>query len=165
MNDTLANLIEALREELKQYGEMLALLDQQQDEVLQRRTGELLRSVDAVNAQVEVIHIARKEREQYRRHLACTLNLNSDAGFLALLPMLPVEYRMLIEALVRENNELLIRIKQRARQNHLLLNRAVELMQHFINSLSPLPSAVTYNQTGVVPALNSVPHAAFEALV
>ena len=165
MNDTLASLIEALREELKQYGEMLALLDQQQDHVLQRRAGELLQSVDAVNAQVEAIHAARKEREQYRRHLARTLNLNMDAGFLAMLPLLPVEYRMLIEALVRENNELLVRIKQRARQNHLLLSRAVELMQRFINTLSPLPATATYNNAGVVPAVNGVPHSSFEALV
>ena len=37
MNDLLHNLIEALREELKQYGEMLAVLEQQQNSVVQRR--------------------------------------------------------------------------------------------------------------------------------
>ena len=39
-----------------------------------------------------------------------------------------------VQALVEENNELLIRVQQRARQNHLLLSHAVELMQHLINS-------------------------------
>jgi flagellar biosynthesis/type III secretory pathway chaperone len=165
MNDTLSHLIESLREELKQYGEMLVLLDQQQDHVLHRRPDALLQSVDAVNAQAEAIHAARQEREQHRRHLARTLALNPDAGFLAMLPMLPVEYRMLIEALVRENNELLVRIKQRARQNHLLLSRAMELMQQFINALAPLPAATTYSHTGVVPAANGLPHSSFEALV
>ena len=38
MNNLISNLVEALREELKQYGEMLAVLDQQQSSVVQRRT-------------------------------------------------------------------------------------------------------------------------------
>ena len=43
-----------------------------------------------------------------------------------------------MEALVRENNELLVRVQQRARQNHLLLSHCVELMQQLINSIFPV---------------------------
>ena len=35
---------------------------------------------------------------------------------------------------MRENNELLVRVQQRARQNHLLLSRSVEMMQRFITA-------------------------------
>ncbi len=42
-----------------------------------------------------------------------------------------------MQALVQENNELLVRVQQRARQNHLLLLRSLELMQKLINSLFP----------------------------
>jgi hypothetical protein len=55
MNDLLHNLIEALREELKQYGEMLAVLDQQQHSVVQRQVDNLLQNVAAINAHAEAI--------------------------------------------------------------------------------------------------------------
>lgn len=165
MNETLSHLIESLREELKHYGEMLALLDYQQNLVMRRQTSELLQSVTDVNGQVEIIQAVRREREQHRRHLARQLNLNADAGFAAMTPLLAVEYRGLIEALVHENNELLVRVKQRARQNHLMLTRATELMQRFLNALSPTPVTTTYNVTGVVAADAAPQHSLFEAIV
>jgi len=165
MNDILSNLIESLREELKQYGEMLALLDHQQNLVMRRQSNDLLQSVNDVNSQVEIIHAARIEREQHRSRLARQLNLNEDADFNALTPLLAVEYRGLIKALVQENNELLVRVKQRARQNHLMLTRATELMQRFINALSPAPATATYNVAGVVAGAGVPPHAMLEVIV
>ena len=70
MNDLLPNLIEALREELTQYGEMLALLDQQQNRVMERHTRDVLQSVADLNAQTAVIATTRGEREQRQRDLA-----------------------------------------------------------------------------------------------
>ena len=64
MNEQVQPLIDALREELQQYGEMLALLDQQQDLVVRRDTGQLLENLAAINAQTSVVQIAR----QYRAH-------------------------------------------------------------------------------------------------
>jgi flagellar biosynthesis/type III secretory pathway chaperone len=54
----------------------------------------------------------------------------------------------LVQALVQENNDLLVRIHHRARQNHLLLTRIVELMQRFLTSLFPGSQTTTYNDTG-----------------
>ena len=118
MKELIQNLIEALREELKQYGEMLALLDHQQKLAAHRRSPELLDSIGAVNAQAEAIRVARQEREQRRRHLARTLALDETSGFGELTPRLPRDYQPLVQALVQENNELLIRVQQRALQNH-----------------------------------------------
>jgi len=151
MNDLLPNLIEALREELKQYGEMLARLDQQQNLVMLRQTTDLMQNVAAVNAQAAAIAAARREREQHQRHLARRLNLPESAGFGAIVPLLPADYRPLMVALVQENNELLVRVQQRARQNHLLLSHAVELMQQLINSIFPGAAPTTYNDAGRVP--------------
>lgn len=164
MNDLLPNLIEALREELKQYGEMLALLDQQQDLVMQRQTSELLSSVATINEQTGIISAARHEREQRQRHLARLLELSNDAGFAAIMPRLPADYRPLVEALVQENNELLVRVQQRARQNHLLLNHAVELMQHLINAIVPGASPKTYDDSGRVPSTTVPQHSLYEAV-
>jgi hypothetical protein len=134
MNELLQNLIEALREELKQYGEMLALLDHQQQLVALRHSPDLLQCAAALDSQAEAIRIARREREQRRRHLARTLKLDEAASFNELTSHIHYCYRPLLEALLQENNELLIRVHQRARQNHLVLSRAVQLMQRFITT-------------------------------
>lgn len=126
MKEPLSNLIEALREELKQYGEMLALLDQQQQLVMHQQAANLSDNINCVNAQAGVIAAARQEREQRQRHLARLLELPETSGFTALIPLLPADYRPLVDALVCENNELLDRVQQRARQNH-LLSRAFAL--------------------------------------
>lgn len=120
MKELLSNLIEALREELKQYGEMLALLDQQQQLVMRQQVANLPDNINCVNAQAGVIAVARQEREQRQRHLARLLELPETSGSTALIPLLPSDYRPLVDALVRENNELLDRVQQRARQNYLL---------------------------------------------
>jgi flagellar biosynthesis/type III secretory pathway chaperone len=155
MNELLQNLIDALREELKEYGEMLALLEHQQKLVIARQGPELLQSVATVDAQAEAIRSARHEREQRRLHLARTLQVSETAGFPELVGHLPAAYRPLLEALVQENNDLLARVQQRARQNHLLLNRAVELMQRFLQTLSAGGAPSTYNEVGRVS--DSVP--------
>lgn len=154
MNEQLNNLIEALREELKQYGEMLALLDQEQEMVMQRQTVGIPTCVAAINAQADTLHAVRHEREQRRRHLARTLQLCEDIGFRELTGRLPADYQPLLEALVEENKELLVRVQQRARQNHLLLSRMVELMQRLITSILPGTGPTTYSEGGVVLASN-----------
>src|SRR5580692_4629047 len=156
MNDLLHNLIEALREELKQYGEMLAVLEQQQQSVVQRQTHTLLQNVADINAQANVLAAVRHEREQHRRHVARQLGLEENTSFALIIPQLPPDYRPLVQALVHENNALLIRIQQRARQNHLLLSHAVDLMQQLINSIFPGGSPKTYDNTGRLP-VNQMP--------
>jgi len=164
MNELLQHLIEALREELKQYGEMLALLDHQQELVMHRQAPELLQSVSAINAQAETLHAVRREREQRRRCFALKVNAVENAEFVVLIPLMPADYRPLLQALVQENNELLVRVQQRARQNHLLLSRAVELMQRFMSSLFPGANPGTYNDDGHVLAGSVQPHALYDAV-
>jgi flagellar biosynthesis/type III secretory pathway chaperone len=157
MNEQLNNLIEALREELKQYGEMLALLDQEQELVMQRQTADIAPCVAAINAQADTLQAVRLEREQRRRHLARTLQLCEDSSFKDLTARLPADYKPLVQALVQENKELLVRVQQRARQNYLLLSRMVELMQKLISSILPSAGPATYTEGGVMlaPVLSS----------
>lgn len=164
MNEILQNLIEALREELKQYGEMLALLENQQQFAMLRQTTDLLQSVGSINAQAETIRAARHEREQRQRHIAQQLGLAPDAPFAELLPLLPADYRPLMQALVQENNELLGRIQGRARQNHMLLSRVVELMQRFIGTLFPVANPATYDGGGNVLGASLPPRSIYDAV-
>jgi flagellar biosynthesis/type III secretory pathway chaperone len=164
MNEQLNNLIEALREELKQYGEMLALLDQEQDLVMQRQTIGIPPCVAAINAQAETLHVVRHEREQRRRHLARTLQLCEDISFRELTGRLPADYQPLVQALVQENKELLVRVQQRARQNHLLLSRMVELMQKLITSILPGTGPTTYSEGGMLLASNFQAQPLYDAI-
>jgi len=164
MNQLLSNLVEALREELKQYGELLAQLDHQQHLVVQRQPRDLLQSVGGINAQADTVKAARHEREQHQRHVALYLKLGEAAPFAEIVPLLPQHYQPLVQALVQENNELLVRVQQRARQNQLLLSHAVELMQRFINALLPGAGPATYNDAGRLPAHNIAPTSLYEAV-
>lgn len=150
MNDNaiLNNLIAALREELQQYGEMLARLDEQQEFAARRAATELLQSVSAVQSQGDRVTSARREREAIQAELSRHCNLPADAHFSQIIPKLPDYYRPLVEALMQENNELLVRVQQRARQNHLLLLRSLELMQNLMNTLFPGTLAPVYGDTG-----------------
>ena len=141
-------LLEALRHELHQYGEMLSLLDQQQQAVMGRAADDVLKSVTTVNEQTAAVEQARQARESRRGEIVLLLAQPADATILQIVPRLPQKYRPAIEALVRENNELLTRVRQRARQNHLLMTRSLELMQRVLNAFVPASPPTTYTDAG-----------------
>ena len=141
-------LIEALRHELHQYGEMLALLDQQQEQVMGRAADEVLHSAVAINDQMAVLQLARRQREACQGEVARALHQPEETTFVHLIPQLPEQYRSAVEALVRENNELLTRVQRRGRQNHVLLSRSLEMMQRFMSTLLPASPPTVYNGEG-----------------
>ena len=144
----LEKLIQALREELTHYGEMLALLDRQQETTIQRLTDEMFAATVAIQNQSKVIQETRGHRESVQRDLSRELCVVESSTFVELVPLLPPEYRPLVETLVSENNDLLRKVQNRARQNHLLLSRSVELMEQFINTLLPSRSTQVYTERG-----------------
>lgn len=148
MIETLIPLITALREELKNYGEMLALLDQQQEAVMSRQADATLVTVSAIQTQASVIQSSRHDRDECQRAVARDLCLLESATFVEIIPLLPAAYRPLLQTLVEENNALLLRVQQRGRQNHLLLSRSVELMQQFMSTLFPAREPQVYDDRG-----------------
>lgn len=138
MTKALQQVIDSLRHEVQQYGEMLALLEAQQDVVTQREPQSVLISIATVETQSVAIEKARQDRETAQRQLAWALGWSdTNHSFQQLLPLLPGEYRPLVAALVEEINELLGRVRERAEQNHTQLRRALELMERFISTISP----------------------------
>ena len=150
MTDIVETLVSALREELQQYGEMLARLDDQQELVMRRAAVAVLESVPLVQSQSAILTQAREVRFASMKALCNLLNLPPETTFKELLPYIPANYCPLLEALIDENNELLQRIHQRARQNHVLLSRTVESMQNVINSLGIHRPTAVYNDNGNV---------------
>lgn len=148
MTESLNRLIAALRDELQNYGEMLTLLDQQQDWVFARAADKLFQSVATIQDHSLVLQQARAHRDECRGDVARHLALPDDSSLAALITRLPADYQPLVQALVQENNELLVRVQQRARQNHLLLSRSVELMQRLLATLLPGREVQVYNDSG-----------------
>jgi flagellar biosynthesis/type III secretory pathway chaperone len=164
MTDKIQNLVNALRDELKEYGELLALLDRQQQSVIERDADQVFQSVGHVQRQGATIAEARSRREECARAIARDLCQEPDAGFAVLIPLLPAAYRPLARALVDENNELLVRVQQRARQNHLLLSRSVELMQGLLDSLLPSRETRVYNGRGNMQVHETVPRSLYQGV-
>jgi len=146
----LQNVIQALRNELHQYGEMLALLEQQQHVAQHSGAEEILRSIAHINQQSSSIQLARERRKHTQRQLATALQQPENATFSTLIPLLPNSYQPMVSALVQENHELLGRVRERAQANQLLLRRALELMQRFITTLT-LEDSPTETTNRVVP--------------
>src|SRR4051812_10729266 len=148
MIEALQKLIAALRDELQHYGEMLARLDDQQHLVMRRAPDALIQTIPHVQQQSTILTQAREVRFAAMKFLCSQLGISQESSFKDLKPHLPADYRPLIDALVEENNELLMRIHNRARQNHLLLTRTVESMQRVINSLGIHRSTPVYDESG-----------------
>ncbi|HAV62995.1 MAG TPA: hypothetical protein DCY13_11595, partial [Verrucomicrobiales bacterium] len=146
------------------YGEMLALLDAEQELVVARGTAELLQTVESINRQSEVIRRTRASRESCQQSVSTLLGLPEGSTFADLKQRLPENHAILAGALVDENNELLVRVRQRARQNHVLLNRSLELMQKLIGTLFPGGRTQTYSGTGQIQGSPMPQRALYEAM-
>ena len=148
MTEALEKLVHALREELTHYGEMLVLLERQQETATHRMTDEMFAATAAIRNHSLAMLSARRTRELRQRDVARELCVLESSTFVELLPLLPPAYRPLVFSLVEENNDLLGKVSHRARQNHLILSRSVELMQQFISALIPTPTTQVYNDRG-----------------
>ena len=103
MNEELNNLITALREELTQYGEVLALMQEQQELIINRAANELLINLNTVNSQMEQVALARQQRELARQQLVASLGGTEETTFRQMTEMLPPEVQPLVDALVQES--------------------------------------------------------------
>ena len=168
MNEALNNLIAALREEMTQYGELLALMQEQQELIIKRSANELLINLHDVNQQVEKITAHKNEqREAARRALVQSVGGTEDTTFKQMTALLPEEYQPLLNALVEEINQLLQRIQTWVKQNHLLLKRSLDLMSKIMHTIFPTSSAAaqTYGRGGTVSPIAPPPSTLYEGLI
>ena len=165
MKEQLDKLVGHLREELIQYGELLSLLEQQQEAIVNRSADGLMQNLTSIHAQMAEIAKARTCREQCREEIAESLGLDSESPIKEMYSSLPVEYQSLVQTLVDEVNELLIKANQRLRQNHLLLSRSLEFMQKLIQSLFPTQAGQTYDQSGQIGAAYVPQRTTYETLI
>ena len=167
MNEELNNLILTLREELTQYGEVLALMQEQQDLIINRAANELLINLNTVNEQMERVAHARDQRETSRLRLISVLGGTEETTFRQMTEMLPTEVQPLLNALVQEINQMLQNIQKWLRQNHMLLKRSLDLMQTIMKNIFPGAGAAagTYGRAGQVSPVNPPPSSLYEGII
>ena len=165
-NDEINRLVESLREEMTQYGELLALMQEQQGLIINRQPQELLANLNEVNQQMERIAAARGAREQARVALTAQLGATEETTFKQMTSLLPTDYQPLVDALVEEINALLKNVQKWLRQNHLLLKRSLDLMQDILQNVFPAKaSPKTYGRQGSVSPVNPPPSTLYEGII
>ena len=143
-------LVEKLRDELKQYGELLALLDQQQELVLKRDADGIQSTAEQIDQQSMILEELKTARKEAQSQVAEDLGLARVCAFENIIPLLPQEYQPLINAIIEDNNLSIQRIGRLARQNHLLLTRSIEMVGSLIRSVCPDQTPNVYNGNGAV---------------
>lgn len=136
MTPPLEQVIEALRDELQQYGAMLASLEAQREHLTRQDAQSILNSCATLDTERNAIEAAREKREALQRQLAWVLGRPENPTFRDLLPLIPDYYHPLISALTREINELIESVHERVQTNHSLLRRSLELTERFLATIS-----------------------------
>lgn len=151
MIDSLDNLIDSLREELTQYGELLALLETQQQEILARNAEQVHEGAAQIHFQTQKLEQLKDQRESSRKQLYADMSLEEGTSLKDSFTKLPPEYRPLLEALINDNRLSINRISKIARQNHLLLNRSLNTVQQLVDSLYDSGTPSIYGDDGRIP--------------
>jgi hypothetical protein len=110
----LSDLIEALRVELQQYGEMLARFDDPETLLAPNAPAAVPAKATALRDQERVVGLSVRKREQMQRRLARCLGLPEEADLAHILPLLPRKHQLLLRALMDENKELSARVQHQA---------------------------------------------------
>jgi hypothetical protein len=142
MNRPLQQLIDALREELQQCGELLAQLDEPA-----RLASANSRGADwPGQPRADALLAAREAREFSWQQLAWAAQKPQAASIGELIPSLPQDHQPLVGALVEENEALWRRVYLRLRQDFCWLDRARETSRQSLDLISP-PDATTADLT------------------
>ncbi len=151
MNISWEFITECLRNELQEYGALLALFEEQQANLLRRDADQVAALALTIEEQARATHNCRERREQCVLAFAQKQGCPTDATLRQMLPRFPVEVQPLLHALIDEINHLIHRIRRDARQNQMLLSRAVESHDEALRILMPdTYKTRTYSPRGAV---------------
>jgi flagellar biosynthesis/type III secretory pathway chaperone len=141
-------LVNALRMELAEYGGLLALFDAQQKAIIDRQPDRTLELGAQIERQAQATRIRRKQRESFVEAIALTTGHPEAKVLRELVPYFPPSMRPMVEALTDEVNRLITDTRRRARQNQMLLARAMEITGELVARLSPETVTKTYSARG-----------------
>ncbi len=150
-------IAERLRDELAAYGGLLRLFEDQQVALFGRDADTVLHLAAAIEDHARSLAETRTRREMAVSAFAESNGQPTTATLRSMLPLIAAEVRPLMEALIREVNLLLHRVRRTSRHNHTLLSRAVESTQDTIQLLRPHSFMKMYSPAGMVSVGNAGP--------
>lgn len=133
------DLIEALRRELQQYGEVLARFDDAAANNNPDSEEQALVWVEAIREQERILGLTLRKREHVQRQVAHCLGLPEQASLTRIIPLLPRQHQLLVRALSDENKELSARVQRRADQKRQVLQHLLHLMESCFTGRSTQP--------------------------
>jgi hypothetical protein len=141
MTGYVEQLVEALRNELQQYGEMLALLDSH--DTAGRGLPGILNACEGILRQGAAIEEARLLRVQQLSRLAWVLGKPDEDSILNLLADLPSHFQPLLTALISEINGALGQVREKALHCHQRLNAASHQLERLMTAMAEYATTTT----------------------
>lgn len=148
MNQDWDIIAETLRREIAGYGGLLHFLAQQEEALFAHDSAAILRLSADIEAHIRTLDECRGHREELVARFATAMGQPATRTLRALLPQFSLEARPLMEALVKEVNVLVYRVRRASRHNHTLLARAVDTHQQMLRALRPDSFTQTYAPDG-----------------
>ena len=150
MTQSWENLIEALREELREYGGLRNILDEQQKAIFSRDAGVVAQLNFSLNGQIEATARLRQAREILMRKIALQNSLPEDTTLAKLKGVFPPVAQPLFKAISDEINAMISVLRRRSRQNQMLLARTCETLEQTLRALRPDSFTKTYSARGSI---------------
>lgn len=143
-------MVDALRAEISEYGGLLNSFNEQQSLLLAHDATGVLRMSTEIERQLSVLQGCRANREQLVADFAASHGQSREATMRSLLPFVDPAYRPQLEALIKEVNVLIHRLRRINGHNHTLLTAAVNSRREVLRTLRPEAFVQTYSATGRV---------------
>lgn len=153
MNTDWNEIADRLRGEIAEYGALLNAFEAQQQALFARDSGSVLRIGGEIEEQVRMARDVRDRRERAVAAFALGHGRPAAATLRSLLELFEPVAQPLIEALIKEVNVLIHRLRRTNRHNHMLLARAVSSHRETIRALRPGSYDSTYSPAGRVPGI------------
>ena len=143
-------LADALRDELAEYGGLLATLDQQREAIAGHNAALLVEIADEIRRQTASARHFTNIREEVCARLAKGTGCAPDATERDLLRFMPAEARAMFESLIEESAGVVKNAKKKAERNTVLLAHSSDLNEKLLMALRPGSTTKTYNKRGGV---------------
>jgi flagellar biosynthesis/type III secretory pathway chaperone len=150
MNEASEIIATALRAEIEEYGSLLGLFEEQQQMLFARQAERVLEINFEIEATTERLAALREHREQLVAEFARSAGQPAGSTLRSVLGFFASEVRPLFEALIREVNLLVHRVRQTSRHNRILLQRAIQSQQEILRAMDPGRFVQTYSAAGRV---------------
>ena len=142
------DLADRLRDEMQEYGALYNLLKEQQKSLLARDSEGILLSNAKINEHLKSAERYRSARKGKVAELIDALALNPQSALAELITFVPQALQPMFEALIREVNTLLERVRKIFDQNNLIILHTNEFIDGILQELDPDCSTKTYTSAG-----------------